>query len=149
MTTTLPELEVPDPALVARGRRIFLTVTGVFVAMEGLRALAAPYTEVDIARVLLGIGLFYAAWHGRQWAITLVALSLPLGALLSFVLGMAYRSLAGFAIGTAIALLYGGLFLLFVKSESLNAFFRHQAPPLADASVEEEEGERAEALPEE
>jgi hypothetical protein len=138
MTTTLADPEIPDQALVARGRRIFLAMTAFFLALEGLRALARPYTELDIARVLLGIGLFYAAWFGQQWAIALLALGLPLGALFSFVLGFASMSPIGFVVGVAMAGFYIWLFLLFVKSESLNAFFKHQAlRPKRDGAEEE------------
>jgi hypothetical protein len=144
MTTTAAETDVPDQAFVARGRRIFLAVAVVFVALEALRALAMPYTDLDIMRVLLGIGLFYAAWFGQQWAIALLALGLPVGALFSFILGFASLNVVGFAIGVAMAVLYSGLFVLFVKSESLNAFFRQQGPRPAEELAERTEATEAE-----
>ncbi len=112
--------------LISRGRKIFAAIVLVYLIL-GTMELAIEPTEMGVARFAVSFGLLLAAWHGQQWAIALVALGSLIGALATFLLGLTSGSFVGFAIGLVVAVLYGTVFVLFLKSESLNGYLKHQA----------------------
>jgi hypothetical protein len=86
--------------------------------------------EPDSVRIALSLALFIAAWRGHGWAIVLLVVGFVMGALFGLI-GMIQVASISRPIPMLVLLVmtaaYAGIVLAFIRSEALDAFFKHQS----------------------
>lgn len=127
MSPSSPESQI-DPAWlrsVTRGRVILLTAMVIFLG-AGVMSLIFDWGRgqgvAGVVRLLLELGLFYALWQGRGWALNAAAGLAALAALFGFVVFYQTWHPAMGVVGA----LFGGLALVLGLSPAVGAFLVNQ-----------------------
>lgn len=115
--------------LVDRGRMAYL---GIVAFLLFILVVLPPVfgAELPLVRLALTGGLLFAVWRGHGWAITLLALQLGLGILIAGLVELPAAIVTGSTVAIAVLLslgaAYAAIVVAMVRSQSLNAFFKHQ-----------------------
>lgn len=119
---------LPERNLVARGRFIYLGIV-LFLLATNIGLVLAMGGEPDGLRLGLSLGLFYAGWRGHGWAIILLVIGFALGTLFCLVDTLHSISIGSpemFLLGLGLTAACAVIVWMFLRSKSLDAFFKHQ-----------------------
>lgn len=143
-----------DRDLVARGRILYLGIVLFYLLVDIGLVLAVGGEEPDGVRIGLGLAVFYAGWRGHGWAIALLFVGFALGTLFGLIAvfeSVSYNVAWPLWLGLGVTTVYAVITWAFIRSKSLNAFFKHQSRrrrETPDAALPEPDPLEAAATPE-